>query len=166
MGINISSILAKSKEIYDGVCLQLIASDEIGQLVRIHYTPTWTPSSTPQFPSWGNANFNGTPNFSAGQTSQKQAEVTEEIRMRVYSTDSKGFGQSIFRQLGGAQYTQGQILTIGLMQDYGKVVDCVKADFYIATESVTGVKPYKLITDVRPHGFGKDTFFFCFWEKI
>lgn len=165
MSINISSILAQAKTIYDDIGTQLIASDEIGQLVRIHYAPVWEASATPQFSEWGNASINATPNLSPEGNSQKQVEVTEEIRMRVYSTDAQGFGRSIFRKLAGTKYVEDQLLTIGLMTDYSKVVNCVKADFYISTEDITGLKTYKLATDVRPHGFGKDTFFFCFWEK-
>ena len=81
------------------------------------------------------------------------------------SSDAKGFGRSIFRQLGGVKYVDNQLLTIGFMTDYGKVSNCVKADFYLETEGITGRKTYKLSSDVHPHGFGKDTFFFCFWEK-
>jgi hypothetical protein len=165
MNINISSILAQSKAIYDDICGQLIASDEIGQLVRVHYAPIWEPSSTPQFPEWGNASINGTPNLSPNGNSQKQTEVTEEIRMRVYSSDATGFGRSIFRRLAGTKYVEGQLLTIGLMTDYKKVANSVKADFYLGTEATTGIRSYKLATEIHPHGFGKDKFFFCFWEK-
>lgn len=165
MSIDISSILAKSKEIYDDIGAQLIASDEIGQLVRIHYAPVWEPSATPQFPEWGNASINGTPNLSPNGNSQKQTEVTEEIRMRVYSSDATGFGRSIFRRLAGTKYVEGQLLTIGLMTDYKKVANSVKADFYLGTEATTGIRSYKLATEIHPHGFGKDKFFFCFWEK-
>lgn len=165
MSVNIFSILAQSKTIYDDICGQLIASDEIGQLVRIHYAPVWEPSATPQFPEWGNASINGTPNLSPNGNSQKQTEVTEEIRMRVYSSDATGFGRSIFRRLAGTKYVEGQLLTIGLMTDYKKVANSVKADFYLGTEATTGIRSYKLATEIHPHGFGKDKFFFCFWEK-
>lgn len=165
--VNITKILSKTKEIYDDICLQLIASDEIGQLVRLHYPPTWISSTVNQFDDWGgSASINGKPSLEQNGEAQKQSEVTEEIRMRVYSTDAQGFGRSIFRALAGTKYVEGQLLTIGLMSDYGKVSGCIKADFYIETESVTGLKTYKLATDVRPHGFGKDKFFFCFWEKV
>ena len=166
MSVDISSILAQSKVIYDDICGQLIASDEIGQLVRIHYAPVWEPSSTPQFPEWGNASINGTPNLSPNGNSQKQIEVTEEIRMRVYSSEATGFGRSIFRRLAGTKYVDGQLLTIGLMTDYKKVANSVKADFYLGTEATTGIRSYKLATEIHPHGFGKDKFFFCFWEKV
>ena len=165
MSVDISSILAQSKAIYDDICGQLIASDEIGQLVRVHYAPVWEPSATPQFPEWGNASINGTPNLSPNGNSQKQTEVTEEIRMRVYSSDATGFGRSIFRRLAGTKYVEGQLLTIGLMTDYKKVANSVKADFYLGTEATTGIRSYKLATEIHPHGFGKDKFFFCFWEK-
>ena len=165
MSVDISSILAQSKVIYDDICGQLIASDEIGQLVRIHYAPVWEPSSTPQFPEWGNASINATPNLSPAGNSQKQVEVTEEIRMRVYSSEATGFGRSIFRKLAGTKYVEGQLLTIGLMTDYKKVANSVKADFYLGTEATTGIRSYKLATEIHPHGFGKDKFFFCFWEK-
>lgn len=165
MSIDISSILAKSKEIYDDIGAQLIASDEIGQLVRIHYAPVWEASATPQFPEWGNASINATPNLSPAGNSQKQVEVTEEIRMRVYSSEATGFGRSIFRKLAGTKYVEGQLLTIGLMTDYKKVANSVRADFYLGTEATTGIRSYKLATEIHPHGFGKDTFFFCFWEK-
>ena len=166
MSVDISSILAQSKVIYDDICGQLIASDEIGQLVRIHYAPVWEPSSTPQFPEWGNASINATPNLSPAGNSQKQVEVTEEIRMRVYSSEATGFGRSIFRKLAGTKYVEGQLLTIGLMTDYKKVANSVKADFYLGTEATTGIRSYKLATEIHPHGFGKDKFFFCFWKNI
>jgi len=165
MSINISSILAQSKVIYDDICSQLIASDEIGQPVRIHYTPLWEDSANPQFSQWGNASINATPSLTTGEVNKKQVEVTEEIRMRVYSSDAQGFGRSIFRRLAGTKYVEGQLLTIGLMTDYTKVASCLKADFYLSTEAITGRKTYKLATDIHPHGFSKDTFFFCFWEK-
>lgn len=165
MSVNISSVLTQSKLIYNDICTQLIASDETGQLVRVHYAPVWELSATPQFPEWGNASINGTPNLSPNGNSQKQVEVTEEIRMRVYSSESQGFGRSIFRQLAGTKYVEGQLLTIGLFTDYVKVANSVRADFYLTTEATTGRKSYKLATDLHPHGFGKDTFFFCFWEK-
>lgn len=166
MSFNISGILAKAKNVYDDIATQLIASEEIGQLVRLHYAPSWMPTTSTQYSDWGaNSTFNGMPNLTAGQTGQKQVEATDEVRMRVY-TGEAGFSWAKFRNIAGLQYTEGQILTIGLMSDYAKVVDCVKADFFIATEDITGVKPYKLATEVRPHGFGKDTFFFCFWERL
>lgn len=163
--VNISGILNTARVLYNDIGAQLIASDEIGQLVRIHYTPLWETSANPQFSQWGNASINATPSLTTGEINKKQVEVTEEIRMRVYSTDAQGFGQSIFRKLAGTKYSEDQLLTIGLMSDYSKVANCLKADFYIATESITGRKSYKLVTEPRPHGFGKDTFFFCFWEK-
>ena len=162
---DISKILQKSTAVYDSICAQLIASTEIGQLVRLHFAPLWETSSTPQFSQWGNASINATPSLGGGEVSKKQVEVTAEVRMRVYSSDAQGFGRSIFRKLAGTKYVEGQLLTIGLMQDYVKVSDCLKADFYIETEDITGRKTYKLATEVLPHGFGKDTFFFCFWEK-
>jgi hypothetical protein len=164
--INISKVLHIVKEKYDDICTQLIASDEIGQVVRLHFPPTWENSANPQFNDWGGASINGTPYIDGNANNQKQVEVTAEIRMRVYSTDAQGFGRSAFKQLGAGKYVEGQLLTIGLMSDYTKVVDCIKADFYTETESTTGRKSYKLYSDVRPHGFGKDKFFFCFWEKI
>ena len=166
MSFNISKILQTAKSVYDDIATQLIASEEIGQLVRLHYAPSWTPTTSTQYSDWGvNSTFNGMPNLTTGQTGQKQVEATDEVRMRVY-TGEAGFSWAKFRNIAGLQYTEGQILTIGLMSDYAKVVDCVKADFFIATEDITGVKPYKLATEVRPHGFGKDTFFFCFWERL
>jgi hypothetical protein len=165
MSFNISKILKTAKTIYDDICVQLIASDEIGQLVRLHYTPTFIPTTSTQYSDWGNSSFNGALNLTTGQSGQKQTEVTDEIRMRVY-TGEAGFSWARFRNIAGLQYTEGQILTIGLMSDYAKVVDCVKADFFITTENTTGVRPYKLATEVRPHGFGKDTFFFCFWDRV
>lgn len=162
---NITSLLAKAKSTYDDICAQLIASDETGSLVRLHFAPLWETSSTPQFSEWGNASINATPSLGGGEVSKKQVEVTAEVRMRVYSSDAQGFGRSIFRKLAGTKYVEGQLLTIGLMSDYTKVSDCLKADFYIETEDITGRKTYKLATEVLPHGFGKDTFFFCFWEK-
>lgn len=164
--INITNLLAKAKVTYDSICAQLIASTEIGQLVRLHFAPVWEASSTPQFSEWGNASINATPSLGGGQVDKKQVEVTTEVRMRVYSSEAQGFGRSIFRKLAGTKYVEGQILTIGLMSDYTKVVDCLKADFYLETESITGRKSYKLATEILPHGFGKDTFFFCFWEKV
>lgn len=163
---NISAILAKTKEIYNDICSQLIASDEIGQLVRLHFAPTWETSSTPQFSEWGNASINATPSLGGEEINNKQVEVTDQVRMRVYSSEAQGFGRSIFRKLAGTKYVEGQILTIGLMSDYTKVADCLKADFYLETENITGRKSYKLATEILPHGFGKDTFFFCFWEKV
>ena len=162
---NISKILGKAKSLYDNIMTQVLESDEIGMLVRLHYGPTWVDSATPQFSDWGGASIDGTPELGA-TPGQKQTEVTEEVKMRVYSTDAQGFGRSIFRALAGTKYVEGQLLTIGYMADYTKVADCIKADFYLETESVTGRKTYKLATDVRPHGFGKDKFFFCFWEKV
>lgn len=162
---NIAKILKKTKEEYDNICDQLIGSDEVGQLVRVHYRPTWTTSSTPQFNEWGNASLNATPIMSDGQTGQKQDEVTAEIRMRVYSTDPQGFGRANLRSFGGIQMVEGEILTIGLMTDYQKVANCSFADFYIATEDITGPKSYVLSSEIRPHGFGKDRYFFCFWNK-
>lgn len=162
---NISKILNKATEVYNDICEQLISSQATGQLVRLHFQPTWAPTASTQYSDWGNSSFNGTPNLTTGQNGQKQVEATDEVRMRVY-TGEAGFSWAKFRNIAGLQYTEGQILTIGLMSDYAKVVDCVKADFFIATEDITGVKPYKLATEVRPHGFGKDTFFFCFWERL
>ena len=164
--INISNILAKTKVIYDDICSKLITSTEIGQLVRIHFAPQWEVSSYPQFDGWGNASINATPHTDGEQTGRKQVEVTAAIRMRVYSSESQGFGRSIFRKLAGSKYVEGQLLTVGFMSDYSKVADCVKADFYIETEGVTGRKTYKLATEILPYGFGKDKFFFCFWEKV
>jgi len=166
MGVNISAVLAKAKVLYDDICNQLIASNEVGQLVRLHLKPIWVDSTSTEFNSWGNASIDGRPDIGSIQGGKKQQEVTTEIRMRVYSTDYSGFSQSSFKKLAGAQYVKGQILTIGLMSDYGKVKDCVRADFYISTEGVSGRQPYSLVTDLRPHGFGKDSFFFCFWEKV
>ena len=163
--INISGILNTATEIYNDICGQLIDSNTTAQLVRIHYAPVWEPSATPQFPEWGNASINGTPNLSPAGNSQKEVEVTEEIRMRVYSSEATGFGRSIFRKLAGTKYVEGQLLTIGLMTDYKKVANSVRADFYLGTEATTGIRSYKLATEIHPHGFGKDTFFFCFWEK-
>jgi len=162
---NISKILKKTKDEYDNICDQLIASDEVGQLVRVHYRPTFIPSTTPQFTGWGNASLNATPMLTDGQTGLKQNELTAEIRMRVYSTDPQGFGVSSFRKIGGARMVEGEILTIGLMADYQKVANCAFADFYITTEGITGIKSYTLSSEIRPHGFGKDRYFFCYWNK-
>lgn len=162
---NISKILAKSKDIYDDIMIQLLESEEVGMLVRLHFAPTWTPSTSTHYEDWGGASINGTPDVSA-EVGEKQTDVTTEVRMRVYSTDAQGFGRSLYKFLGGAKYTNGELLTIGYMKDYGKVADSVKADFYLETESITGLKTYKVIGDIRPHGFAKDKFFFCFWEKV
>lgn len=163
--VNISGILNTATEIYNDICNQLIDSNTTAQLVRIRYAPIWEASATSQFPEWGNASINGTPNLSPNGNSQKQIEVTEEIRMRVYSSEATGFGRSIFRKLAGTKYVEGQLLTIGLMTDYKKVANSVRADFYLGTEATTGIRSYKLATEIHPHGFGKDKFFFCFWEK-
>jgi len=162
---NISSILAKSKEIYDDIFTQLLNSEEVGVDVRLHYAPTWTPSTATVFDGWGGASINGTPDVTVND-GIKQAEVTENIKMRVYSTDAQGFGRSQFKSLGGGVYVEGRILTIGFMTDYNKIVNCVSADFYLEAESTMGRKPYKLATEVRPHGFGHDKFLFCFWDKV
>ena len=104
MGVNISAVLAKAKVLYDDICNQLIASNEVGQLVRLHLKPIWVDSTSTEFNSWGNASIDGRPDIGSIQGGKKQQEVTTEIRMRVYSTDYSGFSQSSFKKLAGLIY--------------------------------------------------------------
>lgn len=171
---NISKVLAKAKEQYDNIMDQWLSSTEVGHQVTVFYAPTYETCDTCQFAGWGNSTINGGPKSpisgscpACGGTCQKEIQVTDTLRARLYSSDPSGFSPSLLKKLGiSMTYPDYQMLMIASTVDIDKVKNSVKAQFYSDLESTVGEKFYELASDIRPHGFGKDKFFFCFWKKI
>ena len=174
MAINISKILAKTKKEYDDIMTQWIESSEIGHDVIIYYPPTYVNCDICQYSGWGNSTINSGPLPSVssdcvqcGGTCQKEVYTTDSMRARLYSSDPSGFSPSLLKKLGVSySHPDYQILMIAKVSDLKKVENSEKAQFYSNLEDIYGKKFFQLASDIRPHGFGKDKFFFCFWKNI
>lgn len=163
---NINKVLEKAKAKFDQINDQLLLADETSQLVRLHFAPTWVDSSTCQFDKWGDSTLDGRPDISANSDCNKQQDYTENIRMCVHTTSPSSFRQYVYTKLGTSiNFENGDILTIGKLIDLPKVLNCVKADFFVKTESLSGIKSYTLNSEIRPYGLSEDKYFFCFWAK-
>lgn len=172
---NISRILQKSKEIYDNIHTQLLVSTEVGTNVKLFYPGIWEDCPNCESNTYGVVyKTGGLFPFSLGQcpvcmsdTCRKEVEATEIIRLRIYSIDSTSFSRSTFKKLGiSIDQPQGELLTIGSVDDLVKIKSCNYAVFYSDEEAVAGSLRYKPSTEPQPHGFGKDMFFFCFWNRV
>lgn len=175
MPINLSGILSQAKSIYDTVNTQMINSSEIGVNIKLYYPPTYVPCGNCQMTNYGITYKTGGPApFTLGgcpvcgsSTCQKEVESTNTIKMRVYSTAASSFSKKDFKKLGvSIDQPQGEFLTIGFMSDVVKVRSCNYALFYADEESTIGSIRCNLASDPQPHGFGKDIFFFCFWNRV
>lgn len=163
---NIDKVLAKAKAKFDQINDQLLISDETSQLVRLHFTPTWADSPACQFEDWGDSTLDARPDISANSDCQKQQDYTANVRMCVHSTTPSSFRQYVYTKLGtSANFENNDILTICNIADAQKVLNSVKADFFVKTESITGLRTYSLSSEIRPYGLGEDKYFFCFWAK-
>lgn len=163
---DINKILKKAKAKFDQINDQLLLADETSQIVRLHFAPTWVDSSICQFEDWGDSTLDGRPDISANSDCQKQQDYTSSIRMCVHTTTPASFRQYVYTKLGTSiNFEQNNILTIGNMSDYNKVANSVSADFFIKTETITGLKSYTLNSDIRPYGLSEDKYFFCFWAS-
>lgn len=172
----ISRILDKAKEVYDDTHQQWLDSDAIGVNVKLFYPSTWEDCINCEFDQFGGICYKtgGPIGFTLSgcpvcgtSTALKEVEVTEIIKLRVYSIDSTSFSRASFKKLGiSIDQPQGELLTIGSVDDLTKIRSCNYAVFYSDQEGVAGSLRYKLSTDPQPHGFGKDKFFFCFWTRV
>jgi hypothetical protein len=164
---NINKILAKAKAKFDQINDQLLLADETSQLVRLHFSPIWVDSSACQFEDWGDSTLEARPDISANSDCQKQQDYTANIRMCVHTTTPASFRQYVYTKLGTSiNFENNDILTIGNISDAAKVLNSIKADFFIKTEASTGLKTYSLSSEVRPYGLSEDKYFFCFWKKV
>ena len=172
--VNISGILSQAKTLYDDIHTQLINSSEVGVNVTLYYPPTYVDCSNCQLSSYGIIYKTGGPApftlgscpLCASATCKKEVENSEVIKLRVYSVDPTSFSRSNFKKMGiSVERPEGELLSIGFMSDLLKVRSANYAVFYSDNQPSTGSMRYKLAGDPRPHGIGKDTFFFCFWEK-
>ena len=173
--INISSILARSKVLYDDIIGQLIRSDEVGVSVKLYYPPTYVECSNCQLTQYGITYRAGGPApFFLGNcpacgtnTCKKEVEVYDTIKLRVYSNYTTSFSRNIFKKVAESiDSPAGELLTIGFMTDLRKVKSCNYGVFYEEQEASFGSLRYNLAGEPRPHGFSKDTFFFCFWKRV
>lgn len=173
-GPNINRILKKAKEVYDDMHFKWLASSQIGTAVTLYYPPTYTDCPNCEHSEWGNTYRHGGPApFSLGScpmcggSCQKQHEETEEIRLRVYDTSSSSFSKSALKKMGiSIDVPTGELLTIGDIADISLVTAANYAVFYSDIEDIIGSFRYKVAGEIRPHGFGKDTFFYCFWTRV
>lgn len=172
-GPNISKILAKAKAVYDDIHDQMIDSDEIGVDVTLYYPATYIDCVNCQHSDWGNTYKHGGPapfNLGScpmcGGSCKQQSEETDIVRMRVYQTDSEGFTKGSFKKIGiSVDIPTGELLTICKMADVNKVKGAAYAVFYSDVENKVGSQRYTISTEITPHGFGKDKFFFCRWKR-
>lgn len=171
----VSRVLARAKEIYDATHTEWLESTAIGINVKLYYPPTYEACNNCETNTYGTIYKAGGPiSFQLGQcpmcmsdTCQKEVEQTEVVRLRIYSVDSTSFSRATFKKLGiSIDQPQGELLTIGSVDDLTKIKSCNYAVFYSDQEGTTGSLRYKISTDPQPHGFGKDKFFFCFWTRV
>jgi hypothetical protein len=171
----VSRVLERAKKIYDEVHTDWLASDVIGINVKLFYPPTYEDCDNCETNTYGTVfKVGGPAPFLLGECPQcgsndckKEVEQTEIIRLRIYSVDSTSFSRATFKKLGiSIDQPQGELLTIGSVDDLIKIKSCNYAVFYSDQEEVTGSLRYKISTDPQPHGFGKDKFFFCFWVRV
>lgn len=173
-GPNISKILAKAKSLYDDIHTQIIDSDEVGVDVTLYYPVTYTECINCQHSDWGNTYKHGGPapfNLGScpmcGGSCQQQFEESDVVRLRVYQSDASGFSKTQLRKIGiSIDLPTGDLITIGKISDLSKIKSAAYAVFYSDQESVVGSQRYKISTEISPHGFGKDKFFFCRWSRI
>lgn len=173
-GPNIDRILKKAKEVYDEMHVDWLDSTQIGVAVTLYYPPTYVDCPNCENSDWGNTYRHGGPSpFNLGScpmcggSCQKQNEETEEIRLRVYSVNETNFSSNKFKKMGiSVDMPTGELLTIGDLADIGLVSAANYAVFYSDIEGSIGSQRYKLAGEIRPHGFGKDSFFFCFWTRV
>jgi len=167
--------MAKAKEIYDDIHTQWLESDEIGINVTLYYPPTYESCINCETNDYGVIyKFGGPMPFTLGNCPMcgtddclKETEVTEVIKLRIYSVDPTSFSRSTFKKIGvSIDQPQGELLTIGSVDDLVKVKSCNYAVFYSDQEAAAGSLRYKPSTEPQPHGFGKDMFFFCYWNRV
>lgn len=171
--MDISRQLKKAKEVFDDINTQWIDSDQIGVDVTLYFPPTYEECDVCQNSDWGNtAKFGGPMGAhlgscpACGGTCNKEIEVTRDIKMRVYSTDAQGFSLKKFKKLGvSINVEDGDLFSIGHIADAKYIASANYAVFYSSTTSETGPLRYNLSSEIRPHGFGKDKFFFCTWKR-
>lgn len=172
---NISGILQRAKEIYDDIHDQWLNSNIIGVNVNIYYPPTYVDCSNCVMGPYGTMYRAGGPApFMVGScpvcgtnTCKKEVEHYDTIKLRIYSINPTSFSRSAFKKLGiSIDQPTGDLLTIGFLSDVPKLRSCNYAVFYENQQSKTGSLRYKLISEPIPHGFGKDRYFYCFWERI
>lgn len=173
-GPNISKMLAKAKAVYEDIHDQWLASDEIGVDVKLYYPASYVDCTNCQHSDWGNTYKAGGPapfNLGScpmcGGSCKQENEVNELIKMRVYSIRPNDFSNRSFKKMGiSIQSPAGDLLSIGSMTDMSKILNCNYAVFYSNVEEIIGSQRFKLDGEPRPHGFGKTTYFYCFWNRV
>jgi hypothetical protein len=174
-GPNISRILAKAKQVYDDLHDQWLASDEIGVNVTLYYPPTYEDCVNCESNSYGIVYKAGGPApFNLGdcpmcgsQDCKKENEVSEDVKLRIYSMDPSSFSKQSFKKLGiSIDQPQGEYLTIGSADIITKIRSCNYAVFYSDQRNVIGDIRVKLSMEPQMHGFTKDRYFYCFWNRI
>ena len=171
----VSRILDRAKEIYDETHAEWLASDAIGINVKLFYPPTYEECDNCETNTYGTVyKAGGSFPFTLGgcpacmsDNCMKEVEQTEVVRLRIYSIDSTSFSRATFKKLGiSIDQPQGELLTIGRITDLPKIKGCNYAVFYSDQEDKVGSLRYKLSTEPTPHGFGKDKYFYCFWNRV
>lgn len=174
MGINISKMLGRAKTYYDDIMNQLLENNESSSNVTLYYPSTFEDCTNCEFTDWGVSHRSGGPQpFTLGgcpqcgsSNSKYEVETSEVIRLRIYSVDPTSFSRHKFKEMGiSLQQPQGELLTIGYLDDLRKVKSCNYAVMFSDQESSTGSLRYNLSSEPLPHGFGKDTYFYCFWKR-
>lgn len=172
-GPNITAILNKANEIYNSVCDQFLSSDVTGSNVKLYYPPTLVDCPNCEYTEWGSCYKAGGPSpFSLGSCPTcggadptKESEATETIRLRVYSGEG-GFNKSVFKKLGvSIDHPQGELFTIGSVNDLQKIKSCNYAIMF-SDEEARGSQRYSLSSEPHLHGFSKNRYFYCFWERV
>lgn len=159
---NISSILARAKQIYNDTVDQFLDNDEIGSDVTLYYPPTFTECINCEYNQYSDKNIhrNGGPiPFTLGDcpmcagSCQKEVEQTEVVRMRVYSA----YNKNLFKNLGiNIQSPSGDFLTLFYLSDVSKVNS--------ANYAILNTKRCSLASDPIPYGFGRDRYVYAFWK--
>lgn len=173
---NINKILKKVKKQYDSICDQMLESDVIGSNVKLFYPPTFENCVNCEFASFGSPKTiyraGGPAPFTlggcpmCGGSCKKEVEHTEVVRLRLYSSDSKGFDRRFFKQLGiNIDVPEGNILSIGYLADLTKIKSANYAQLYTDQNEYHDWR-YKLSSEPAPHGLGRDKYFYCFWSRV
>ncbi len=176
---DISKILNKAKEVYDATHEQWLNSDVVGINITLYYPPRYEECPNCEFSTYGDGTSTvykagGPAPYTLGScplcgsaSCKKEVEVTEIVKLRIYSIDSTSFTRSTMKKLGiSIDQPQGELLTIGRISDLPKIKGCNYAVFYSDQEAKVGSLRYKLSTEPTPHGFGKDKYFYCFWSRV
>lgn len=172
-GPNILHILNKANEIYSLVCDQLLISPVTSSEVTLYYPGVFEDCPNCEMTEWGvSYRVGGSTPFLMGSCPQcgsdnclRESEVTETIRLRVYSGEG-GFNKSVFKKLGvSIDHPQGELFTIGSVDDLQKIKSCNYAVMF-SDEEARGSQRYSLSSEPHLHGFSKNRYFYCFWERV